>query len=95
MRTAIIGIDFLSHFGLLVNAKLGVVRGGMAKPLQQSARVPSNRSANRGGLFAEASAESLSASVEARFRFATWNKMGHQQATKRKRLEQKSNFKYK
>ena len=31
-RTAIIGIDFLSHFGLLVDAKLGAVRDGMAKP---------------------------------------------------------------
>ena len=66
VRTAIIGIEFLSHFGQLVDAKLRAVRDGMAKPLQQSARVPPNRSVDRGGLFTEAGAESLSASVEAR-----------------------------
>ena len=66
MRTAIIGIDFWSHFGLLVDAKLGAVRDGMAKLPQQGARVPPYRYADGGGLFAEAGAESLHASVGAR-----------------------------
>ena len=65
VRTAIIGIDFLSHFGLLVDAKLGAVRDRMAKPTQQGARAPPNRSADGGGLFAEARAESLHASIGA------------------------------
>ena len=65
VHTAIIGIDFLSHFGLLVDAKLGAVRDGMAKPPQQGARVPPNCSADGSGLFAEASAESYHASVGA------------------------------
>ena len=42
------------------------MRNGIAKPPQQGARVPPNRSADGGGLLAEASAESLHASVRAR-----------------------------
>ena len=66
VRNVIIAIDFLSHFGLLVHAKLGVVRNEMAKPSQHDIRVPPTRSADMGGLFAEAGDEPLPVSPEAR-----------------------------